>query len=488
MNSTDRPQFAGVEAAGTLDPEDWDEFSRLAHEALDMIVEHTRALSLRPVWQQTPQRTLDRFSKQLPRASRDFASVLDDIRSDILPYGTGNGHPSFFGWVHGGGTPYGMVAEMLAAGLNANCGGRNHVAIEVERQIARWAAQMLDYPTCASGLFVTGTSMANFMALLVARDAALGHEVRHSGICGAPQLVGYASAQAHGCIGQAFELSGIGSDWLRKIDVDASGRMILAALQREVIADRQAGRKPFLVIGTAGTGNTGAIDDLEGIARIADQEGLWFHVDGAFGALAALSPRLRPLLRGIERSRSVAFDFHKWAHVPYDAGFLLVREGQMHRSTFASPAAYLQRLPRGLGSGDIWPCDLGPDLSRGFRALKVWTTIQTLGADRIASAIEKCCDLAAHLEDRLRRSDFFEPAAQVRLNVVCFRLRDRPSSQAHETIVMELQERGIAAPSTTTLHGMTVIRAAIVNHRTLRSHVDGLIDAAEECARRLPRA
>lgn len=485
MNSADIGKGSGIEAADTLDPDKWDEFSRLAHTALDMVIAHMRELPHGPVWRQTPEETLDRFSLGLPRAGSDFASVLEYVRTAILPYGTGNGHPSFFGWVHGAGTPYGMVAEMLAAGLNANCGGRNHVAIEVERQIARWAAEILDYPSGASGVFVTGTSMANFLALLIARDAALGHDVRRTGLGAAVQLVGYASAQAHGCIAQAFELSGMGSDGLRKIDADASGRMDLAALQKAIEADRKAGLKPFLVVGTAGTVNTGAVDDLDGIATIADREDLWFHVDGAFGALAALSPKLKPLLSGIERSHSVAFDFHKWAHVPYDAGFLLVRDGPMHRATFASPASYLQRLPRGLGSGDVWPCDLGPDLSRGFRALKVWVTFQALGADRIARAIERCCDLAAYLDDRLRSSDLLAPAAPVSLNIVCFRLRAHPSSHAHEMIVMDLQENGIAAPSTTTLDGMTVIRAAIVNHRTRTSHIDGFIEAAEECARRL---
>lgn len=485
MNSSDRSRASDLDSAGTLDPEDWDEFSRIAHAALDMTIAHMRELPHGPVWRQTPEETLDRFSPGLPRMGRDFASVVEDVRTDILPYGAGNGHPSFFGWVHGAGTPYGMVAEMLAAGLNANCGGRNHVGIEVERQIARWAAEMLDYPSGASGVFVTGTSMANFLALLIARDAAAGHDVRRVGLGETEQLVGYASVQAHGCIAQAFELSGIGSDRLRKIDADAAGRMDLAALQEAIAADRQAGLRPFLVVGTAGTVNTGAIDDLDGIAGIAEREDLWFHVDGAFGALAALSRKLKPLLGGIERSHSVAFDFHKWAHVPYDAGFLLVRDGPMHRATFASPASYLQRLPRGVGSGDVWPCDLGPDLSRGFRALKVWMTFQALGADRVARSIEKCCDLAAYLDDRLRSSELFEPAAPVGLNIVCFRLRAHPSSRAHEAIVMDLQERGIAAPSTTTLDGMTVIRAAIVNHRTQRSHIDDFIVAAEECARHL---
>jgi glutamate/tyrosine decarboxylase-like PLP-dependent enzyme len=247
--------------------------------------------------------------------------------------------------------------------------------------------------------------------------------------------------------------------------------MRVADLAAAIADDRRRGHLPFLVVGSAGTVNTGAIDPLEDIADVAHAEGVWFHIDGAFGALAALSPRLRPLLAGIERSQSIAFDLHKWAHVPYDAGFLLVGDAAAHRRAFANPAAYLQRTPRGLGAGEVWPCDLGPDLSRGFRALKAWFTFEVLGADRIAAAIESCCVAARHLEARLRLLPQFEVVAPVALNIVCFRLRGRGDA-VQQAIVMDLQERGLAAPSLTTIDGNTVIRAAIVNHRTTCAHVD----------------
>lgn len=475
-------------AAETLDPQDWEEFSRVSHQALDMMIDYLRGVAQRPVWSETPSDVRENFRAPLPRLGRDFEEVLDDFQDKILPYGVGNGHPLFLGWVHGAGTPYGMIAEMLAAGLNANCGGRNHVAIDVERQVALWASEMFGYPAGATGLFVTGTSMANFLALLVARDAAMGHEVRRTGLQGQrSQLVVYASSQAHGCIRQATELSGIGSNHLRLIRSDAMGEMDIRALRSAIVEDRHAGLTPFLIVGSAGTVNTGAFDDLDAIADVAVHEGIRFHVDGAFGALAALSSRLKPKLKGIERSDSIAFDFHKWAHVPYDAGFLLVKHGQMHRETFSNPAAYLQRAPHGVGSGDLWPCDLGPDLSRGFRALKTWMTFQALGADRIARAIEKCCSLALLLESRLRVSPIFEPAAPVGLNIVCLKVRGAHAENLHEEIVMDLQERGIAVPSMTTLNGQPVIRVAIVNHRTEPRHIDLFLDEAEQSAQRLLR-
>src|SRR5581483_4935986 len=346
----DDPAEAPSAPAGrNLDPDDWQAFRALSHQALDAMIDHIATLEDRPVWQPAPEATRRRFHEPLPRAGRPLADVLDDFARHIGPYATGNGHPLFMGWVHGAGTPVGMLAEMLAAGLNANCGGRNHIGLDVERQVARWFAQLFGYPDAASGIFVTGTSMANFLGLLVARSEVLGAGIRAEGLRAAPaQLTAYASTEAHGCIAQALELAGIGSRNLRQVPVDAEGAMRIDALAAAIAADRQRGARPFLVVGSAGTVNTGAIDPLDRIADVARAEGVWFHVDGAFGALAALSERLRPLLAGIERSQSVAFDLHKWAHVPYDAGFLLVRDGEAHRRAFASPAAYLQRTPRGL--------------------------------------------------------------------------------------------------------------------------------------------
>jgi aromatic-L-amino-acid decarboxylase len=383
-----------------------------------------------------------------------------------------------------------MIAEMLAAGLNANCGGRNHIALDVERQIAAWAAQLFDFPADASGLFVTGTSAANHLALLVARNAVLGDGVRDAGLRNAgPQLVAYTSAEAHGCIKQAMEMAGIGSRFLRLIPVDRQGAMRADCLTVAIAADRAGGLRPFLVAGTAGTVNTGAFDDLDALAEICRREKLWFHVDGAFGALVALSNSLRPLVRGIARADSIAFDFHKWAHVPYDAGFLLVRDAERHRRTFSSEAAYLHRAPSGLAAGEVWPCDLGPDLSRGFRALKTWFTFRVHGTDKIGACIEHTCRVAKYLETRLiEQSSLFEIVAPVTLNIVCFGLRASADSELNKAVVIDLQERGVAAPSTTIIGGRTVIRAAIVNHRTTEQDIDTLMAALRDSALRVTLA
>jgi glutamate/tyrosine decarboxylase-like PLP-dependent enzyme len=367
---------------------------------------------------------------------------------------------------------------MLAASLNANCGGRDHIPIEVERQIVRWMQAIFGFPESATGLFVTGTSMANLIGVLIARDVALGFEVRCEGVTASPRrLTAYASAAVHACVGRAMDVCGVGSDALRLISAQPGGGMDLAELEKAIEADRRAGFTPFLLIGTAGSVDTGAIDDLSALADLSRREHLWFHVDGAFGALVVLAPDLAPRLRGIERADSLAFDFHKWGQVPYDAGFILVRDGLLHRKAFATSAAYLRREERGLAGGSPWPCDFGPDLSRGFRALKTWFTLKVYGADALGAAISQTCALARYLENRIQETPELELLAPVELNIVCFRYR--AGDDAHRVnarIVADLHEAGEVAPSTTVIDGRLAIRAAIVNHRTSRAEIDTLVE------------
>jgi Glutamate decarboxylase and related PLP-dependent proteins len=457
----------------SLDPENWEEVRTLGHRMLDDTLDYIADIRKRPVWQPIPDTARARFRAGLPEEAGDLAAAYDEYTRSVVPYAAGNVHPGFMGWVQGGGTAVGMLAEMLAGGLNANLGGRDHMPVEVERQIVDWVRQIFAFPEGASGLFVTGSSLANFIGVLVSRTVALGPSVRKTGLDGA-KLRAYASAAAHRCIPLAMDMSGMGSDAVRPIPVDADGRMDMAKLAEAVARDRAAGLQPFLVVGTAGTVDTGSIDDLDAIADFCKAEGLRFHIDGAFGALAVLSPQLKPLVKGIERADSIAFDFHKWGQVPYDAGFVLVRDGQLHRDTFASPAAYLRTQAKGLAAGAPWFSDYGPDLSRGFRALKTWFTLKTFGLKRIGRAIEHSCELARHLEARVRAEPKLELLAPARLNIVCFRYRT--SDAANAKIVVDLHESGIAAPSTTTVSGKLAIRAAFVNHRTQIRDVDAMVD------------
>ncbi len=466
--------------AATLDPADWTQLRALGHRMIDDVFAHLETLRDGPVWQRMPDPLRAALHTPAPRAPADPAAVYDDFLRTIQPYATGNLHPGFMGWVHGGGTPVGMLAELLAAGLNSNLGGRDQAPIEIERQVIRWSAELLGLPPETTGLLVTGTSLANLVAVLTARRAALGPSVRSAGLAGAP-LTAYAAAGVHGCIAGAMDMAGLGTDALRLVDVDAAHRIRPDLLAARIAADRAAGLQPFLVVGNAGTVDVGAIDDLATLADLARDQGLWFHVDGAFGAMAALSPTLRPLLRGIERADSVAFDFHKWAQVPYDAGCVLVRHPGAQADAFAQDLAYLHREDRGLAAGHPWPCDLGPDLSRGFRALKVWMTLRTYGADRLGQVVDQCCAVARHLADRIAVEPRLELCAPAALNVVCFRLR-HGSDRLQADLAADVQESGEAVPSTTRIDGRTVIRACIVNHRTRNADADRMVDAVLRAA------
>lgn len=464
-------------AGFSLDPQEWSGLRTQAHQMLDDMLDYIQNIRERPVWQPISEEVRARRRSGLPHQPADLAAVHREFMQDILPFAAGNVHPGFMGWVNGGGTPVGMLAEMLAAGLNANLGGRNQIPVEVEREVVRWMCEIFGFPEGASGLFVTGTSIANLVAVVVARDAALGYGVRADGVAAHPQrLTAYASTGVHGCVGKAMDVAGLGRDALRLVPTDNRYRIDLDALETSIRMDRDAGYTPFLVVGTAGSVDTGAVDDLAALADLCQQQKLWFHVDGAYGALARIAPDLAPALQGIERADSLAFDFHKWGQVPYDAGFVLIRDAAAHKSAFASRAVYLSRVDRGLAAGSPWPCDFGPDLSRGFRALKTWFTLKVYGTDALGKTISHACQLARYLESRVVATPELELMAPVNLNIVCFRYRSLEPDRVNEEIVIRLQESGVVAPSTTTLANHLVIRAAIVNHRTTRSDIDALVD------------
>ncbi|MFS2002241.1 pyridoxal phosphate-dependent decarboxylase family protein [Duganella sp. CT11-25] len=450
---------------------------------LDDMIVHLRTLRERPVWQAAPPAVREALREPLPRGGQDLADVHRQFMQQVLPYAVGNAHPGFFGWVHGGGTAVGMLAEMLAAGLNANLGGRDQMPVELERQVARWMAELFGFPDTASGLFVTGTSMANMIALLVARTAAVGTTVREDGVAaGGGKLVAYTSASAHDCIAQAMDLTGFGRAALRIVPVNPRFEMRAVALERMIGQDLAAGLQPFFVAATAGTVDVGAVDDLVAVGAVARRHGLWFHVDGAYGALAMLSPVLAPRLDGIQQADSIAFDFHKWGQVPYDAGFVLVRDGELHRQAFAAPAAYLRRETRGMAAGSPWPCDFGPDLSRGFRALKTWFTLKVYGSARLGEAIAGTCDVARYLAQQVASRPELELLAPVSLNIVCFRHRGADTDRLNAALVADLQESGLAAPSLTTINGRLAIRVAVVNHRSGRRDIDILLAALRSLA------
>jgi glutamate/tyrosine decarboxylase-like PLP-dependent enzyme len=331
--------------------------------------------------------------------------------------------------------------------------------------------------------------MGTLVGLTVARNAAADWDIRREGVSGlSKKLVAYMSIEGHESISKAMELLGLGHGALRRVPVDRQFRMDLRQLRAAIARDRAAGFQPFCVIGTAGTVNTGAIDDLFGIAEIARGERLWFHADGAFGGLCVLSKKLRPRLRGIELADSLAFDFHKWLHVPYDAGCVLVRDGEKHWQTFTTRPSYLQGAERGLSGGGRWFCEYGPELSRGFRALKVWFTVKTYGARALGDTILQNCRQASYLAGLVRRASELELLAEPSLNIVCFRFHARGLSEPeldalNENLVADLHEQGVAAPSTTRIGGRLAVRVNITNHRSRRSDFVALVNALVQAGR-----
>ena len=467
----------------SLDPADWDAFRRLLHEAVDGVVDDLAQVREEAAWRPVPEAVKAALREPLPRSGEPLEATLARFNELVRPYPTGNRHPRFLGWVHGAGNAPGVLAELLAAGMNANLGGREHAAVYVEREVVAWFAELFGFPEDASGILTSGTSMGNLLAVVVARDAALARVANGE----VPRLTAYAAAGVHDSVAKALRIAGLGADALRLIEVGDDAAIDVAALRARIDAARAAGARPFMVVGTAGSVDTGAFDRLGELADVCAELGLWLHVDGAFGALAIASPAHAHLVAGIERVDSLAFDAHKWLHAPYAVGCALFRDKRAHRAAFVSSPAYLGRAERGTASGAPWYADYGLELSREFRALKVWFTLRHYGIERLGASIARTCELAAALGERVREAADLELLAPVVLNVVCFRIAARGVEESaldrfNAAVAIAVQESGAAVPSTTVVGGKRALRVCIVNHRTRDEDLDVLLGAVRKAA------
>lgn len=465
----------------TLDPENWDATRAIGHRMMDDVIDDLETIRTRPVWKRMPDAAKQSLKIPAPRQPQKLDAIYDEFRSSVEPYALGNRHPRFWGWVIGGGTPVGVLGDLLASGMNTNAGGFEQSSAYVELQVIDWFKEVFGFPAEASGLLVTSGSAANLTGLIVGRDAMLPACVDDGLATLAKRPYLYASEQVHNSVDKAVGMLGLGRKALRHVRTKEDLTMDTDHLRELIAADRDSGGIPICVIGTAGTVATGAIDDLDTIADICAEEKLWFHADGAFGAMAALSDRLRPLVKGMERADSIAFDLHKWMSVNYDAGCVLVRNARVHQRSFTIHASYLSSLKGGVAVGGHLFGDYGIDLSRGFRALKSWMSIKAHGFDKYARMVEKNVDQAAYLASLVKSHEELELVAPVPLNVVCFRHLAPGKSpdelnELNARILIELQESGVAVPSGVSVNGKFALRVANVNHRSTRGDFDVLVD------------
>ncbi len=468
---------------------DRDAFRQLALAAADLAHDHLRGVPDGPVFTpMTPEERGRLLEQPLPDDGQDPRAILDLFREAVLPHVMGNGHPRFFGWVNSPPAPVGVLADLLAAAMNPSCAGGDHAAIYVERAAVRWLMELVRFPTTGSmGLLVSGASVATIVALAAARrriTAAHGWDVRAEGMQGNhPRLRVYVTAEGHSCLHKAAELLGFGASAIRTIPHDDEFRMDVTALRDAIASDRRAGDLPFCVAASAGTVGTGAIDPLNEIADVCAQERIWFHVDGAYGALGILSIGQEARYTGMARADSLALDPHKWLSVPVECGCLLVRDGALLRDTFSLVPPYL-RTEEGKGFGGLpWFSEYGVQQTRGFRALKLWMVLQHLGRNGVTALIDHHLALAQDLAALIDATPDLERLAPVTLSIVAFRyappaLRgDDPSLDALNKKLMErLQSEGAAFLTNTTVHGRFALRACILHYGTTESDIAALID------------
>lgn len=464
----------------TLDPQDWSRASVLARRIVDDAVEHLSSVRDRPVWQPMPQAVEDAFRGPAPEVSMPPDEVYEIVRRNVLAYPMGNIHPRFWSWYMGAGNFTGALGDFLAAVQGSNLGGGSHAAALLDQQVVGWLRDMVGLPPTASGTLVNGGSMANLIGLTVARNAMAGIDLREEGIAALERPLGfYASDQVHSCHRKAVETLGLGNKALRRVGTDAAFRIDLEALRTAIREDRAGGFQPACIIGTAGTVNTGSVDDLTALADLAEEEGLWFHVDGCIGALVAIARENAWRVQGIERADSVALDPHKWLHAPFEVGCALIRDRASHRQTFAGSPEYLKGTARGIASGE-WLHEYGLQTSRGFGALKVWMALMEHGTAKFGRLIDQNIAQARYLADLVRDNPPLELMLEPELNIVCLSyapagLTEGSLRTMNTEIMIRLQEAGVAALSDTVIGGRHCLRAAICNHRTQDQDLELLV-------------
>jgi glutamate/tyrosine decarboxylase-like PLP-dependent enzyme len=468
-----------------------DDLQQISSESTKLVIEYLTTIAARPVRAENHAgKTLAAIDTELSAEGRPLQQLLKECRS-VMDLSRHNGHPRFFGYVASPSTPIGAYGDLIASALNANitCWRSGPAGTELERMVVRWLGALIDYDRDAKGLLTSGGSMANMIALQIAQRRKSLVNTSREGLwsAGAPMTI-YASEEVHMSIAKAADTLGFGRDYVRTIACDNRQRMRVDLLREKIEADVRGGLKPFCIVGSAGTVNTGVVDPLTELANVAAEFDLWFHVDGAYGAPGSLDEQKKPLFAGLERADSVSLDPHKWLYVPVDAGCLLFRNDTAARAAFSTDDADYIKTHGYTAEEAFAFWDYGVELSRRFRALKVWLTLQYYGSRRIAQAISEDIALAAYLGEIVSNAADFELLAPVELSICCFRyvpergMSDAELDELTERVMERVQKGGRAYLSNATVNGKFALRACITNFRTTKADIEETIAVVREAA------
>ncbi len=447
----------------------------LGYQVVDWLVDRTGGRRDEPVLRQASSADMARrVPDAVPASGRDFGDILRHLSEDVLPFRSRIDHPRYLAYVPGEGTWPGALGDLIASSYNIDVGNWMESAgpSRLESVVLGWFADWIGYPADSSGVLVSGGSAANLTAMACAREALVG---AMSG-----ELVAYVSEQGHSSLARAARVLGFGPQQVRVLPVDEQFRMRTDALEAAITADLAAGRRPLVVLAVAGTTNTGAVDDLPELARVCGQYGVWLHVDGAYGAFAALTERGREALTGLELADSVTLDPHKWLYQPFECGALLVRRGHLLKDAFEIHPSYLQDTTARDGAVNF--AERGLQLTRMSRAIKLWVSLQYFGVDAFAAAIDRTMDLAEYAQRVIEAAPDLELLAPANLGIVGFRRhpagRDDEADleRANTTLVAALAESGEGLVSSTRLSGRYAVRLCVLNHSTTTSDVDRVLD------------
>jgi aromatic-L-amino-acid/L-tryptophan decarboxylase len=468
-----------------MDPQ---EFREAGHQVVDWIGQYFEQIEEHPLFPDVEPRALDRsFDEPLPQEASSAASVLEEVKTKLLPYCTHVNHPGYMGLITPTPTPMGVIGDLLASALNQNLGAYSigPSAVAMERRVVRWLTDLCGYGPSAGGNLTSGGMLANFLGLKLARDWASHDRAQHEGL--RERWAVYVSEERHVSVDKAVDAVGVGREALRALPTDERFRVRLDALENALESDRKAGVRPMCIVGLAGTTNTGSIDSLADLRRIADRVGAWLHVDAAYGGGLLLSQKRPGRLADLKLADSVTLDPHKWFYAPLDAGAVLVKDARRLTVSFGMKPAYL--TDEFDPDGERYQYYVhGFEQSRRFRGLKVWMSFKRYGAREIGRWVDRNIEQAEHMEALARASGLFESATSPEMSAICLRysapMDEQRSARLHREVAQRVERSGRFWIGTTVLKGRSHFRINPVNLRTRIEHMDGLFALLrEECAR-----